>query len=285
MKHLASVRLSVFGCILLASLLALPTPCRAAEQMVSITFTNDARLSNHTNFPALVTFSEEIGGFDYGEFLSTNGWDLRFWTDITKSEELDYEIEKWDTNVLGTGWTPADISGCTTWLRADLGVLTNASGGVTNWLDQSGSNNHATQTTPANCPTVVANGLNGQPALAFNGGGQHFDVPEQSFSTGGNGFHAFLVTRNDDSVNGSIWLGRKSDTLQFIADRGNGNIGIRAGGASADAAAAGNTLIYHMSQYSLSGNLWQATYNGTPGTATTAAGSIFYFNSIGYYPS
>ena len=40
-------------------------------------------------------------------------------------------------------FAPTDIPDCKLWLRADAGVQTSGST-VTNWLDQSGNNNHAT---------------------------------------------------------------------------------------------------------------------------------------------
>jgi hypothetical protein len=64
-------------------------------------------------------------------------------------------------------------SGLSVWLRADMGVLTNATGNVTNWQDQAtgdGSQN-ATQGTATNQPLFVASasGLNNQPVVRFDG--------------------------------------------------------------------------------------------------------------------
>jgi hypothetical protein len=60
------------------------------------------------------------------------------------------------------------ISGLKLWLRGDAGVLTSGSS-VTNWLDQSGNGNNATQGTGANQPTVVSGALNGLPVVRFDG--------------------------------------------------------------------------------------------------------------------
>jgi hypothetical protein len=50
-----------------------------------------------TNFPALVVLSTNIPGFNYAEVASTNGGNLLF-RDATGLLELNYEIEKWNTN-------------------------------------------------------------------------------------------------------------------------------------------------------------------------------------------
>jgi hypothetical protein len=56
------------------------------------------------------------------------------------------------------------------WLKADAGVVTNASGQVSQWQDQSGNANHASQANTNEQPLLVsATGLGGKPALRFNG--------------------------------------------------------------------------------------------------------------------
>lgn len=50
-----------------------------------------------TNFPALVVFGPSLQGFNYGQPASTEGFDLRF-SDESRTQLLDYEIEDWNTN-------------------------------------------------------------------------------------------------------------------------------------------------------------------------------------------
>lgn len=59
-------------------------------------------------------------------------------------------------------FTPASISGCILWLRADLGVTTTPSK-VSAWADQSGNGNDFVQATDARRPTYTASDAN------FNG--------------------------------------------------------------------------------------------------------------------
>lgn len=67
----------------------------------------------------------------------------------------------------GGAFTPTSVSGCTLWLRADLGVTTAT--GVSAWNDQSGSGNHWTQASGAGQPLLVASAVNGQPGVQFDG--------------------------------------------------------------------------------------------------------------------
>jgi hypothetical protein len=56
------------------------------------------------------------------------------------------------------------------WLKADAGVVTNSSGKVSQWQDQSGNANHASQANANEQPLLVsATGLGGKPAVRFNG--------------------------------------------------------------------------------------------------------------------
>jgi hypothetical protein len=60
-------------------------------------------------------------------------------------------------------------SGLTFWVQADNGVQTNATGSVTNWVDQSGSGNHVRQTTAARQPSTISDGWFGEPLVRFLG--------------------------------------------------------------------------------------------------------------------
>ena len=101
--------MKTFLCFLLT---VLSVPCAYAGFMMEIGFpgyTN--QLAALTNFPALITFSNNISGsgFDYSEFISTNGYDLRFVTNLTDITSLNYEIELWDTNATSYIWVQVPI--------------------------------------------------------------------------------------------------------------------------------------------------------------------------------
>ena len=55
-----------------------------------ITFSGYDKDGTLTNFPALVVFTNEVGSDSiYSGFLSTNGYDLRFWNS-NLTQELNY---------------------------------------------------------------------------------------------------------------------------------------------------------------------------------------------------
>jgi uncharacterized repeat protein (TIGR03803 family) len=60
------------------------------------------------------------------------------------------------------------------WLRADAGVTTNSTGGVSAWTDQSGAGHNATQVTGTTQPVLVNGGWAGQPVVRFGTGGSQF---------------------------------------------------------------------------------------------------------------
>jgi hypothetical protein len=66
------------------------------------------------------------------------------------------------------GFRPVLVHGLVLWLRADMGV-TQAGGFVSNWADQSGHGNDASQATGANQPTFDNYVINGRPGVRFTG--------------------------------------------------------------------------------------------------------------------
>jgi hypothetical protein len=89
-----------------------------------ITFSGYDRSEPLTNFPALVILGPDIPGFTYAGFASTNGADLRF-CDTTGLTELNYEIEKWNTNGASFIWVQVPVlEGRTTRVWAYWGDLT-----------------------------------------------------------------------------------------------------------------------------------------------------------------
>ncbi len=169
------------------------------DHSMKLTFPGYTRSTPLTNFPAMVRFGSDMD-VSYDGFASPNGADLRF-TDSDGTTIINHEIEKWDTNGTSTVWVQvpeltgggtdsiyaywgnsgyetydpdtfdpdAEIAGCVLWLKADTGVLTNLSGAVTNWLDQSGSGNHGSDVNGT--PVFVASGIGGKPVVRFGGNG------------------------------------------------------------------------------------------------------------------
>lgn len=97
------------------------------------------------------------------------------------------------------------------WFRADTGVTVDTSGtNVTRWADLSGNGNDATQVAldPNVQPDLVANGINGLPALNFNGVSDHLRLTNNTINLT-SGLSIFIVARNDvrKNFNGLFRIG------------------------------------------------------------------------------
>ena len=110
-------------------------------------------------------------------------------------------------------------------LIASVG-LTIVRPGVSRWQDQA-NNNDASQGTPEERPEFVGSGINGRPAIAFDGTGQHLDVADsKDINTGGPYSGKTLVvvfkTGSDITSRQVIWeQGGGTRGLSFYLDSGN----------------------------------------------------------------
>ena len=79
------------------------------------------------------------------------------------------------------------------WLRSNVGVVS-SSGSVSQWNDQSGLGNNATQSTGTLQPALTTGAINSGvlPALTFNGTSQFMNLPS-GFANLTNGYSAFVV--------------------------------------------------------------------------------------------
>jgi Ca2+-binding RTX toxin-like protein len=107
------------------------------------------------------------------------------------------------------------------WLRADIGITSDAAGRVSTWTDQSGANHHASQSTENQQPQLVSGGLNGKPLVRFNGQNAFFRVSGQVLTS--QMFSIFAVvndTRSSDDGSFreifSNWTPTNSDTSVFF---------------------------------------------------------------------
>ncbi|MEM7117180.1 MAG: LamG-like jellyroll fold domain-containing protein [Chloroflexota bacterium] len=96
------------------------------------------------------------------------------------------------------------------WLRADRNVTMDGSNAVSNWGDFSGYGRDATQATGNSQPLFVADGLNGEPTLRFDGIDDFLDLAASSIE-GVDGFTVF-----------SVFNWHTASTWQRLWDFGNG---------------------------------------------------------------
>lgn len=168
------------------------------------------------------------------------------------------------------------------WFKGDSGVTTGV-GGVSQWNDQSGNGNHATQGDSADRP-VVGGTLNGHTYLDFADNTDHLDTPLLSFPNSGNGMHLFLVSRTTDGGTGTVWLGENADSLIFVADaKGTTNLRMRVGNTP-EASVSGDPSVFHISEYWFDGtSQFQAIYNSVPGAIQLDALGSFAIDNIAEY--
>src|SRR5688500_9441956 len=113
------------------------------------------------------------------------------------------------------------------WLRADAGVETDGSGNVTAWRDQAtlGTGAGSQDALPSGgSPDLVAGGAGGDPAIRFDGSGEHFLMNNAAGGTGANlgslfpsAARIFIVaTPNDNQYN--LYRTRENDSYFRFSD-------------------------------------------------------------------
>ena len=149
------------------------------------------------------------------------------------------------------------------WLKADSGLTL----GTTNepvgfWGDQSGNGNNATQSTPGNQPTWVANGIGSLPVIQFSGT-NYFGLG--NFLGGTTGAEAVVVLKvaaDPPATPCSLW--NMSDPAYEGYPNANGSISESFGVGNAWNYNFVPTLPltqYHVYEVSSQNNIWQAWIN------------------------
>ena len=95
---------------------------------------------------------------------------------------------------------PQTSSNLLLWLRSDLGV-TSTAGAVSQWSDQSGNSNNATQSTGTLQPSLVTGAINNGvvPTISFNGTSQYLSLPS-GFANFTAGASIFTVIKPSSST-------------------------------------------------------------------------------------
>ncbi|MEM7391277.1 MAG: DUF2341 domain-containing protein, partial [Verrucomicrobiota bacterium] len=174
----------------------------AGPKQLTLSFCGYDRIEPLTNFPALVVLEEGVSGFSHIEFLRPDGYDLRIYNEET-NDELNYEIESWNTNGISWVWVQVpELAGTNTsirleWgnpLRADQPVYT--TNGATWSADYAGvwhlnktngliedSANRAPPGTPAGAPEQGTPGVMGD-AIEFDNELDYYTFPSFDHVTG-----------------------------------------------------------------------------------------------------
>lgn len=157
------------------------------------------------------------------------------------------------------------------WLRADAGVQTATDGTLTVWSDQSGNANDAAPGVTS--PTLVANALNGKPAVRFNGSDNYLDVASSASVAFDSGIASYAVVRFDDyATYRALWSktsGNQPASVDYYLLPGSGTPRFyRGNGAGAsgsvDASQGPDAGVFAIVGFEMSGTLASHYLNGFP---------------------
>lgn len=159
----------------------------------------------YSNLPATATMSADPGTTIYyttdGSTPTTGS--TQYTAPITLTGNAIFRaiaVTGWGTSAvtdsyiqLKAGAEQVPRSGMQLWLKSDFGVFTSGSD-VIQWADMSGNNQHATQPTGGNRPTLTNDAIFGNPAISFNGTSQNLILPS-GFADFTAGASIFAVSR------------------------------------------------------------------------------------------
>lgn len=105
----------------------------------------------------------------------------------------------------------SSVSGLTLWLKADAGVALGG-GNISGWADQSSNGNNAIGPSQKR-PTYINNGINGQPAISFNGSTQYFIIADSNSLDITNGSIYMVVQRTGAGLGNNALLLKSGDNM------------------------------------------------------------------------
>jgi hypothetical protein len=209
-----------------------------AGYRMPLTFPGYRRGETLTNFPVLVVLSEGLSGFSYSQFLTTNGWDLRFQGDV--GQDLAYEMEKWDPTGNSYAWVqvPALKSNAVIWALWGQAETTNRAACTTNGITWAngyrgvwhlsdgitlGARDATTNSNHAAVSGATATGGVVDGAGAFSGSGQFLSFPSNAgFEFGAGDFAVEAWVKLGTMPSSDSWPGNWSGWAEVF---GNGTPG------------------------------------------------------------
>jgi hypothetical protein len=216
------------------------------------------------------------------QFRATdNASNVSAWTSATPGAGGSVRLDR--TGPTAPGAPPDQIPGVIAWLDASDGsTVTQSGGAVSGWADRSGHSNDATQTTPGNRPTYVANAQNGRAVVRFAGGGaQWLTLPALTP-------RAILVAGKKQALgNSNVIIGASgaSDSyLAFGTSSGLGNA-IAQNGSGAALAPSGSEVSWQVLGGVDDGSAITAYRNGSAGTPASTGGATWSVDGIAVNPT
>jgi len=173
----------------------------AWQYKLQVTFSGYGRSATLTNFPALVALNTNISGFAYSKVSSGTGADLRFVD--SSNNELNYEIDTWNTNGTSYVWVQVPtLSGTNTYVSAYFGnpsatvpsyttngstwanyagvwhLSENPAGSAPQVKDSTANQNNGTSAGAMTSDDQVAGKVDG--SLDFDGSGDYIEMSDHS---------------------------------------------------------------------------------------------------------
>jgi len=257
-----------------------------------------------TNFPVLIKFSEGVNGLSFGSFSSpSDGADLRF-CDQSQTNELNYEINSWDTNGTACVWVQVDVLTSNSCIYAKWGSddLTNAPSYRTDGSTWSQDYIGVWHLDSTNANDSSGNGFDGSSfgvsdAPGIVGTAQEFEtVNSEGISLGDlnasdNGIYTHSIWLSATSLINNLYIigeGNSGDgyPITGMALGGGGNVsGIYRG--TSPASVTGTDIVqdgeWHQAVMTGDGNAIRLYIDGREvSTNTIVAGASLNVGSIGY---
>lgn len=120
----------------------------------------------------------------------------------------------------GSAFTPLAVGGLVLWLDATASIADGQT--ITNWPDLSGTGNHCTNATTANCPVGKAAVVGGKMAAYFDGSNDKLIPTTQYYCS--NTFTYFVVMSRTNTADYMLGLADSGDAEYTIWQYNNGNV-------------------------------------------------------------
>ena len=134
--------------------------------------------------------------------------------DGTLSRTINFSDGQFFT--FGSGVSPGGVaSSLGLWLKANAGV-TESSGNVTTWADQSGNGRNATDNGAANLPSVSSTAVNYNPALTFDASNSESLKTSSVFGTNTHSNVNFIIVAKTNSITSQYFLHEGPDNSNRI---------------------------------------------------------------------
>jgi hypothetical protein len=203
---------------------------------ISSLFVNGS-LVNYASAPGFITNPDSfgvIGGSWYKDSQSDVVTDridgdiaeVLIYDSVLSSTDMNtvncYLSAKYGLYVNNCTYTPPQYSSLAVWLKADVGVVKDASNKVTSWTDQSGNGYNAEVTIGTSQPTYVPVSKNNLPSVYFDGNDTMFfqgSALNMTANVPGITFTSVLETNLPSSAKYTINIAGGTNLVRFINNR------------------------------------------------------------------